>query len=443
MSYVESQTLELKREVDDAHGFQRTACAFANTHGGKILIGIDNEGRTVGLPEGDLDRIQQRLVQALRQLAPIPFYGVEIIDVEGKKVIQVEIEPMMYGSMCSLQGIIYYRHGSVTERAEGGILQELLVKRRIIDFELTLSRVDFDSVDVEALKEFMGIRSPTLQFDVVRIESYLVSMGVLNQLNGGRLNNAGVMFFYAAPSEIISQFEVKLVRFKGTKPVKILDAAFVSKPMLRLLAEAETFVTRNTRNAFRIEGMDRVEVPEYPTSVIREALVNAVAHRNYFDANAIQVNIFDDRIEFLSPGALPEGLTLEDLGSYSIQRNPMIYKMLRDVRKVEGLATGIPRIRETLREGGYPEPSFEELGGKFFRLTVRNREFAGYEWLSQRQRAGLSFIEKNGSITVVDYAEMNSLASSTATEDIREMIEKGLLERIGKTRGSRYVLKKR
>ena len=178
-------------------------------------------------------------------------------------------------------------------------------------------------------------------------------------------------------------------------------------------------------------------------NVIREALVNAVAHRNYFDANAIQVNIFDDRIEILSPGALPEGLTLKDLGAYSIQRNPTIYKLLRDVRKVEGLATGIPRIREALREGGYPEPSFEELGGKFFRLIVWNREFAGYEWLSQRQRAGLDFIEKNGSITLAHYAWMNSLSNSTATGDIRVMIEKGLLERIGKTRGSRYVLKKR
>ena len=443
MGYVESQMLELKREVDDAHGFQKTACAFANTHGGKILIGIDNEGHTVGLPEGDLDRLQQRFVQALRQLAPVPFYGIEILDIDAKKVIQVEIEPMMYGSMCSLQGIIYYRHGSVTERAEGAILQELLVKRKIIDFEMTLSRVTPDSIDDEALKEYMGIRSPTLHFDAGRIESYLVSMGVLNQLNGGRINNAGVMFFFPTPADIISQFEIKLVRFKGTTPVQILDAAFVSRPMLRLLAEAETFVTRNTRNAFRIEGMDRIEVPESPMNVIREALVNAVAHRNYFDANAIQVNIFDDRIEFLSPGALPEGLTLKNLGAYSIQRNPTIYKMLRDVRKVEGLATGIPRIKEALREGGYPEPSFEELGGKFFRLTVWNREFAGYEWLSQRQRAGLSFIEKNGSMTVADYAEMNSLAISTANGDVREMIEKGLLEKIGRTRGSRYVLKKR
>lgn len=443
MVYVESQTMELKREVDDTHKFQKTACAFANTHGGKILIGIDNDGQTVGLPDSDLDRLQQRIVQALRQLAPVPFYDVEILDVDDKKVIQVEIEPMMYGSMCSLQGIIYYRHGSVTERAEGAILQELLVKRKLIDFELTFTRVGPDTIDVEALKEYMGIRSPTLQFDAGRIESYLMSLGVLNQLGGGRMNNAGVMFFFPTPSEIIPQFEIKLVRFKGTTPVQILDAAFVSRPMLRLLAEAEKFVARNTRNAFRIEGMDRIEVPEYPMNVIREALVNAVAHRNYFDANAIQVNIFDDRIEILSPGALPEGLTLKDLGAYSIQRNPTIYKMLRDVRKVEGLATGIPRIKEALREGGYPEPSFEELGGKFFRLIVWNREFAGYEWLSQRQRAGLDFIEKNGSMTLAHYAWMNSLSTSTATEDIREMIEKGLLERIGKTRGSRYVLKKR
>jgi len=443
MGYVESQLLELKREVDGVHGFQRTACAFANTHGGKILIGIDNKGRTVGLPKDDLDRLQQRLVQALRQLTPVPFYVVEILNIDNKKVIQVEIEPMMYGSICSLEGMIYYRRGSATERADGAILQELLVKRKIIDFELTLTRVGPDSIDVEALRDYMSMRSPALKFDAGHVESNLVSMGVLNQLDGGRINNAGVMFFFPTPADIISQFEIKLVRFKGTTPVQILDAAFISRPMLRLLAEAETFVTRNTRNAFRIEGMDRIEVPEYPMSVIREALVNSVAHRNYFDGNAIQVNIFDDRIEFLSPGALPEGLTLNNLGAYSIQRNPMIYKMLRDVKKVEGLATGIPRIKAALREGGYPEPSFEELGGKFFRLTIWNREFAGYEWLSQRQRAGLDFIEKNGSMTVADYANTNSLAISTANGDVREMIEKGLLEKIGRTRGSRYVLKKR
>jgi ATP-dependent DNA helicase RecG len=121
----------------------------------------------------------------------------------------------------------------------------------------------------------------------------------------------------------------------------------------------------------------------------------------------------------------------------------MIYKLLRDVRKVEGLATGIPRIREALRDGGYPEPTFEVLGGKFFRLTVWNREFAGYEWLSQRQRAGLQYIEKSGSMTTEEYAKLNSLPRSTANEDIREMIEKGLLEKIGKTRGSRYVIKKK
>jgi ATP-dependent DNA helicase RecG len=443
MDYVESQTLELKREVNDVHAFQKTACAFSNTHGGKFLIGIDNDGRTVGIAESDLDRMQQRLVQALRQLTPVPFYEIEVLDLESRKVIQVEIEPMMYGSMCSLQGIIYYRHGSVTERAEGATLQELLVKRKIIDFELTLSSVRFEAVDVEVLKEYLGMRSPTLPFDNNRIENYLMSMGVLNQMNGGRLNNAGVMFFYPTPAEFIPQFEVKMVRFKGTTPVQILDAAFISRPMLRLLAEAETFVTRNTKNTFRIEGMDRLEVPEYPASVVREAFVNAVAHRNYFDSNAVQVNIFDDRIEFLSPGALPEGLTLENLGSYSIQRNPMIYKLLRDVRKVEGLATGIPRIRETLRDGGYPEPSFEVLGGKFFRVTVWNRDFAGYEWLSQRQRTGLQFIEKSGSMTSEEYANLNSLARSTANEDIREMVEKGLLEKIGKTRGSRYVIKKK
>ena len=121
----------------------------------------------------------------------------------------------------------------------------------------------------------------------------------------------------------------------------------------------------------------------------------------------------------------------------------IVRSCFRHLRKVEGLATGIPRIKEALRQGGFPEPSFEELGGKFFRLIVRNREFAGYKWLSQRQRTGVGFHREDRTITLEHYAWLNSLSTSTATGDIREMIEKGLLERIGKTRGSRYVLKKR
>ena len=155
------------------HAVQKTACGFANTHGGKFLIGIDNGGRSVGIAEHDLDRMQQRLVQALRQLAPVPFYEMEVLDLEGKKILQVEIEPMMYGSMCSLEGIIYYRHGSVTERAEGATLQELLVKRKIIDFELTISRVGSEAVHVETLKEYLTLRSPTLPFDRGRIKNIL------------------------------------------------------------------------------------------------------------------------------------------------------------------------------------------------------------------------------------------------------------------------------
>ena len=220
----------------------------------------------------------------------------------------------------------------------------------------------------------------------------------------------------------------------------IVDANFLSRPMLRLLAEAEAFLVRNTRNAFAYDGLDRKEVPEYPRNVLREALVNAVAHRNYFDPNAIQVNIFDDRIEVLNPGALPEGLSLESLGSYSVQRNPVVYKLLRDVRKVEGLATGIPKIRETLGEQGFPAPIFEELGGKFFRLTIRNREGALPDWISPRQKRGLLLLEKSGSISTAQYAEANGISRTASLADISELIEKGLLERSGQTKGSKYRL---
>jgi len=441
MDLTESQTLELKRELSDLRAIQKTACAFSNTHGGKLIIGVDDAGDIIGIPDDFLNEAQQRLAQSMRLLSPEPFFEIKINEIEGKKIIELEVEPMMYGSLCSFQGLIYYRHGSVTERAEGAVLQELLVKRKVMDFELTLSKVGPESIDLDALWGYLGIRNPGVDIDRKDPKKYLVTIGVLQHPDDDRINNAGVVFFYPDPSKVLSQCEIKLARFKGVTPVEIIDAAFISKPMLTVLSEAEAFITRNIRNAFEFHGLERTEVLEYPRSVIREALVNAVAHRSYWDPNAVQVNIFDDRIEFISPGGLPEGLSMELLGSFSVQRNPIIYRMLRDVKRVEGLATGIPRMREALRNGNYPDPLFEELGGKFLRLTVWNRKWAGMEWLGTRQKGALEFIEKNQNMTTEDYMNMFSVSRSTANEEIRELVEKGLIQKIGRTRGTKYVRK--
>ncbi len=144
------------------------------------------------------------------------------------------------------------------------------------------------------------------------------------------------------------------------------------------------------KEAIKIICTRRAEVLEYPESVIREAIVNAIAHRDYFSKDAIQIYIFDNRIEITNPGSLPKGLTKELFGTISVQRNPIIYRFLRDYGYVEGLETGIPRMKNAMRKRGLADPQFK-FTETFFRITLYNtktikKTIESFEDLNERQK---------------------------------------------------------
>ena len=136
------------------------------------------------------------------------------------------------------------------------------------------------------------------------------------------------------------------------------------------IEDAMRFIERNTRTAYRIEGLRRQNVPEYPMEAVREAITNAVVHRDwFFDGANVFVELYADRIEVISPGSLPKGLTLADLGRKSIRRNPLIADLLHRIDFIEKAGTGIRRIRGGAREQDYPEPEFE--ADRFVTVTFR------------------------------------------------------------------------
>jgi ATP-dependent DNA helicase RecG len=138
------------------------------------------------------------------------------------------------------------------------------------------------------------------------------------------------------------------------------------------IEESLRFIERNTRTAYRIEKLRREEVPEYPMRALREAITNAVMHRDYFEAGAnVFVEIYDDRIEVSNPGGLPKGLTPAELGSRSVRRNPLIADLLHRIAFIEKAGTGIRRMREDAKKNGCPEPTFGANG--FFTAIFRPR----------------------------------------------------------------------
>jgi len=436
---VEHQGLELKRTVENFREVSKTACALANAFGGRIVIGVADDGRVVGVPDDALDSLQQRLVGSLQQISPIPLHRISVEEKGGKATVTVEIQQVGQNTFCTYDGIVYYRIGSVNSKLGGRTLQEYLMNRCILSFDESLSQATLSDIDIERLESFLRVRSPRLAFDPGKVLDYLVSLNLARMNGPPSIRSAALLFFAREPARLVPQSEARLVRFRGREPVDVIDSRFVDGTVLEVLGEAEDFIKRNIRTAMRIAGLKRENLPEYPGPVTREALVNALTHRDYFSRDAVQVSILDDRMEVLSPGNLPMGLDVQHLGTVSRQRNPLTYRMMRDLDLVEGLATGIPKMRTAMREAGLPEPIFEEVGG-FFRVTLYNKSWVDARRLNRRQRRALEHLSRNPSITSRAYARLAGISRTVAVADLNDLVTKGLVRKVGRTRGAYYEL---
>ncbi|MEI6310600.1 MAG: ATP-binding protein [bacterium] len=182
--------------------------------------------------------------------------------------------------------------------------------------------------------------------------------------------NAGVLFFAREPRRFFNQAYITCLLFKGTSKVHILDRKDFDGGVVADIEDSLRFIERNTRTAYRIERLQREEIPEYPMAPLREAITNAVMHRDWFIEGAnVFIEIYEDRIEVSSPGGLPKGMLFADLGHKSVRRNPLIADLLHRIAFIEKAGTGIKRMREGARAQGYPEPEFS--ANSFFTALFR------------------------------------------------------------------------
>lgn len=433
----EGEGLELKKSVSNYNDLGQCVCAFANTAGGTLIVGVGDDGEVNGIDETKLDEVQLRISGAVQCVSPVPLHKILIDDMEGKKIIKIEVSLMAPDSFCTHHGLIYVRSGSANLRMEGAAMMQFLTDREVLRYDSRLSHELMDDLDEVKIREYMRQRSPLADLSNASIADLLFNIGVADR--DGRIRNAAVLMFSKCPKRAVPQCEVRLARFAGRERVMVLDSQFVNGTVLENLAAAESFIMRNIRIGHRIEGMIRKDVPEYPVSAVRELLINALVHRDYFDCNAVQVSIFEDRLEIMNPGKLLPGLSLEDIGSLSKQRNPLLYGLLRELRLLEGMATGIPKVRASMMDAGLPEPSFQEIGG-FFKVTLVGPSSRELHVITERQKKVLRMVEEKGEITTGEVSSALDVSSPTAYNDLQALDRAGYLLRQGKGRGSHYVL---
>ncbi|HUS13973.1 MAG TPA: ATP-binding protein [Chloroflexia bacterium] len=285
---------------------------------------------------------------------------------------------------------------------------------------------------------------------------------------------AGLLLFGRAPHHLLPQVQVKAARFRGSDVAGlIVDRAEIGGAVGPLIEAVTQFVTRNMRVGGAIEGVYRRDVPEYPVQAVREAVTNAIAHRDYsLHGQKVQVRMFDDRLEIESPGGLAGPVTLDTLELRRFSRNPRLAQAMYLLRLVEEMGTGIRRIKRALADLGSGVPTFRSDPASFLvrlpaldlpaldssaavpqatpvpvspepEAVFRARSAAWLRaGLSPRQAAGLEHAEQTGRLTNREYREIHTdLSDEAARLDLADLVERGYLMKIGSNRGTYYILR--
>ena len=355
----EGTTLEFKEGVTSSLG--REIVAFANTIGGKILLGVRDDGSTAGIR--DTNSLRARIQDLAHNCdPPVPV----VVEPFGNVVVVHVKESDSKPVQCSVG--FFRRQGAVTQMLNRDEIRDLFRIEGSVRFDVSpcpgfAFPQDFDRDKFDTWRRLSGISRQAKDEDV------LVSIEVAERANGGLLiRNVGALFFAKNPRQFFPHAYITCLLARGTEKVHVLDRKDFDGGIVSDIEDALRFVERNTRTAYRIEGLRRENVPEYPTRSLREAIANAVMHRDWLVGGAnVFVQVYSDRVEIVSPGGLPQGLTLANFGGRSIRRNALIADLLHRIDIIEKAGTGILRIRDEARNLNCPEPKFEANG--FFTAT--------------------------------------------------------------------------
>lgn len=350
----EGVMLEYKEGLSSS--FARELVALANTAGGRILLGVRDDGTVKGIT--DTNELRSRIQDIARNCdPPVKVLVQRMGEVTVVTVRESDTKPVQ----CS-DGF-FWRQGAVTQKLSRDEIRDFFRSEEVIRFDLSLCSKfrypqDFDREKYDAWLRLSGITGrPGAEDVLVNIEAA--------ERSGGKLifRNAGVLFFARNIRHFFNQAYITCLLAKGADKVHILDRKDFTGGIISDIEDSLRFIERNTRTAYRIEKLQREDIPEYPMAALREAITNAVMHRDWFIEGAnVFVEIYTDRIEISSPGGLPKGMKLSDLGRKSIRRNTLIADLLHRITFIEKAGTGIKRMREEARDQRCPAPIFEANG---------------------------------------------------------------------------------
>jgi len=431
----ENQHIEYKESWRDE--YLKVLCGFANADGGELYIGINDNGETIGINDADglLQNLPNKIAHKLGIYANIRQLG----SIE-KRALGISVS--RYDTPISFNGKYYIRSGSTTQELNDRELTRFLLKKSGNTWESqTEERANIDDIDFNTLERFRKLavnRIPMIQEELpVQV---LDKLGLLDEK--GKLKRAAVLLFGKNPRKFYVSAFLKVGKFLSDTDLVSTDD-IEGNLFLQLEKVFELLKTKYLLSPVRYDGLYRIETLEYPEDALREAIINALIHKDYLGVH-IQMKIYPDKIILWNEGNLPDGLTVEMLKSVhpSRPRNDLIANTFFKAGLIETWGRGTIRIAENFAAAGLPAPEFREAYGGFeiiFRKVILKETNLNVSGLNLRQIKALEFIKKHGQITNSDYQKINSVSRRTALREIDNMLKTNILAKSGNGKNTKYT----
>jgi len=444
----ESKTIEFKEQIPNNNSIAKTAIAFSNTSGGKLIIGVRDNKEIVGILDEDIFALQDKIISLIFDSChPNILPEIYTINVEGQILLVIEIFrgnllPYYFKSKGKMEGT-YVRVGSSNRLTDEKMLAELERQRvhRSFDeeanLEYSLEDLELETIydafskigkvcDIEKLKNLKLITS--LHDKYVSSNALLIALGKLDSV------------------------QIKCARFKGTTMESFIDKKEFDGTLFEILEKSMEFLKNHLHLSATIEGLQRTESYEIPLGALREIILNAIIHRDYTRNSDIKIAIYDDTVEVISVGGLVNGLTIDDIGhGRSELRNKVLANLFRELGYIESWGSGIGRVRAVCQEAGVnfalrEQGSFVEAVFHRNRVETEPERTKAVDYGRLRSitvdahRSIAEYIVGHGRITRKATMKLLGIGRTKADEILSGMLASRLIMREGAGRATHYVL---
>ena len=373
----ESSHLEFKSEQVKPEDLAKEIVALLNFQGGKILLGVEDNGVISGVARQD---VEEWVINICRNnVVPQIIPGYQKLLVENKVIVVLDIPAGIAKPYHTQKGDYYIRAGSTARKASQEELSRLFQDSGLVHYETTpIAGTKLTDLNWQRLGDyFLNLHPARINLnneDETARDRMLQNLDIFSQADGAT-TVAGMLMFGLNPERYLPQSEVLFAHFKGKEiSDELLDRKSLTGPLPQIIEDAQRVLNLNLQSASTIEGMKRVDQVIFPDKVLREIIINALLHRRWGLMGNVRIFLFEDRLQISSPGRLPNGVTVEKMKeSTHAPRNPILMKFLQDYHFVEKLGRGIPMAVREMKKLGTREPDFIESGEEFIVTLYRKQ----------------------------------------------------------------------